>query len=223
MTCARVIRGISSMANNLTPVLASASSPSASENGSSMPISAAPFFIALTIAASGRRTVSTMSASPTASASLPAILAPAAAYSSSEIRERSPAPERMVTAAPALASFLTVSGVTPIRGSSSFSAGTPIAIISAPSPSHAKARLAPVLRPKSKRKGRSGGQALGHEDGEKRHDDDHANDEIAGQLEEQLVGPLMLGIVHCRVPLSGIEFHSYSPLIFDALFSRPRQ
>ncbi len=78
MTCARVMRGISSMANSATPVLASASRPSASEKGSSMPISAAPFFIALAMAGSGRRTVSTMSASPTASASLLAILAPAA-------------------------------------------------------------------------------------------------------------------------------------------------
>jgi hypothetical protein len=56
-----------------------ASSPSGSEKGSSMPISTAPFFIALTIARSGRRTVSTISALPTASASLLAIFAPAAA------------------------------------------------------------------------------------------------------------------------------------------------
>ncbi len=47
MLCARLMRGISSMANSETPDFASASRPSASENGSSMPISAAPFFIAL--------------------------------------------------------------------------------------------------------------------------------------------------------------------------------
>ena len=47
MPCARLMRGISSMANSATPDLASAAKPSASENGSSMPITAAPVFIAL--------------------------------------------------------------------------------------------------------------------------------------------------------------------------------
>ena len=47
-----------------------------------------------------------------------AIVAPAAAYSSSKKCDLSPAPERSVTLAPALTSFLTVSGVSPIRGSS---------------------------------------------------------------------------------------------------------
>jgi hypothetical protein len=37
-----------------------------------------------------------------------------------------------------LTSFLTVSGVSPMRGSSSFSAGTPIATIFAPSPALAR-------------------------------------------------------------------------------------
>ena len=78
MLCARLIRGISSMANSATPVLASASRPSASENGSSMPISAAPFFMPLASAGVGRLTVSTMSALATASSSVLAILAPAA-------------------------------------------------------------------------------------------------------------------------------------------------
>ena len=78
MTCARLMRGISSIEKSAMPLLARASRPSASKNGSSMPISAEPFFIALTMAGSGRRTVNTMSASPTASSSLLAILAPAA-------------------------------------------------------------------------------------------------------------------------------------------------
>ena len=77
MLCARVMRGINSMANSATPDLASASRPAASENGSSMPITAAPFFMLLASAALGRRTVSTMSAFATASASDLAILAPA--------------------------------------------------------------------------------------------------------------------------------------------------
>ena len=77
MLCARLMRGISSMANSATPDLASAAKPSASENGSSMPISAAPFFMLLTMSGLGRRTVSTISAPATASASEPAISAPA--------------------------------------------------------------------------------------------------------------------------------------------------
>ena len=47
MLCARLMRGISSMANSATPDLASAAKPSASENGSSMPISRRALFHAL--------------------------------------------------------------------------------------------------------------------------------------------------------------------------------
>ena len=98
-----------------------------------MAMSMAPCFIDLTRANGGRRTVSTMSASFTASASVATMSAPAALYSSSEKCERRPAPDRTDTLAPSLTSFFAVSGLNPMRGSSALSAGTPMAIIVAPS------------------------------------------------------------------------------------------
>jgi hypothetical protein len=59
-----------------------------------------------------------------------------------------------------------------------------------------------------------------HEDGETRHEYDDAGDQIAGQLEEQLVGSLMLGIVHCRVPFGSVDAHS-TPLLTPGLLLSP--
>ena len=100
-----------------------------------MAMSKAPGFMDLTSAKDGRLTVSTMSAPLTASASVAAMLAPAAWYSSSEKWERRPAPVRISTFAPCLTSFFAVSGLIPMRGSSELSAGPPIVIIVAPSAS----------------------------------------------------------------------------------------
>ena len=38
------------------------------------------------------------------------------------------------------------------------------------------------------------------------------DDEVERQLEEQLVGTLMLGVVHCRMALGRIDAHS-TPLV----------
>src|SRR5258706_14279508 len=70
-----------------------------------------------------------MSASFSASAADLAIIAPAAAYSESGIREPAPAPDWIATSAPSAMNFFTVSGVAATRVSTlSASAGTEIFI-----------------------------------------------------------------------------------------------
>src|SRR6476660_1940655 len=150
-----------------------------------MAITMAPPFIDLTRSSGGRRTVSTMSASLTASASVPTISAPESLYSWSEKCERSPAPERISTLAPSLTSFFAVSGLNPMRGSSGLSAGTALVIILAPS-----APVAPVLssayvfphRMSALRRNMPPGQERlsqsDHEHGQQRQEDDNTNDRV---------------------------------------------
>jgi hypothetical protein len=61
--------------------------------------------------------------------------------------------------------------------------------------------------------GRKNDAGSDHEDGETRHEYD-------GQLEEPLVGSLMLGIVHCRVPFGSVDAHS-TPLLTPGLLLSP--
>ena len=79
MLCARVMRGISSMANSATPVLASAVEAVDIGEGIEHADQRRALLHGFDARAGwGRLTVSTMSASATASASVLAILAPAA-------------------------------------------------------------------------------------------------------------------------------------------------
>ena len=87
-------------------------------------MTSAPGFRALTSSGLGRRTLRRMSASRSASAALATISAPCALSTSSEKRERAPAPVSTFTLAPRPMSFLTVSGETATRGSSVPSAVT---------------------------------------------------------------------------------------------------
>src|SRR5205085_4056511 len=113
-------------------------------------------------AAVGRRTLSTASASRTASA---AMVAPAAAKSSSRTSDLSPAPGSTATSAPSAFRRLTVSGVAATRGSPSISTGTAIFM---GSPTRSPLRQGPPARALGARSG----EEIGHEaeDDGNRHD-----------------------------------------------------
>src|SRR5438445_2122315 len=128
--CAREMRGSHSIANAVTPRLASASMPAAL-NGSSSPIRMELLFSKSNSASVGARTFSTISASY-ASAAEPTTLAPAAAKSASRMLDPAPAPAWMRTSFFAASRF-TVSGVAATRVSPArTSAGTPIFMNASP-------------------------------------------------------------------------------------------
>jgi hypothetical protein len=59
-----------------------------------------------------------------------------------------------------------------------------------------------------------------HEKGKASHQHDDPDDDNAGQLEEQFVGPVMLGIVHCRMAFGRIDAHSTPLLTLGLLLCR---
>ncbi len=77
MTCARVIRGISSMAKTDSPALASAASAASLPNGSAVASTSAPLAAPASADASGRRTARITSAPLTAAEALASTFAPA--------------------------------------------------------------------------------------------------------------------------------------------------
>ena len=117
MDCARVMRGISSMAKAETPAFAMAARSFSLPYGSMIATMIAPFLHLAASSALGRRTQSTISA-PFNVASLPlAIVAPASLNSSSETAELEPAPDWTTTLAPSAMNFFTVSAEAATRGS----------------------------------------------------------------------------------------------------------
>src|SRR6476469_406271 len=176
-----------------------------------MAITMAPPFIDLTRSSGGRRTVSTMSASLTASASVPTISAPEFLYSWSEKCERSPAPERISTFAPSLTSFFAVSGLNPMRGSSGPSAGTPMVIILAPSAD------SPCQMAGGGIAAFGGGLSRSdHEHGHQRHEEGNADDGAKRKREKQSVGLSMLCVVHRRMAFGWVDMHSAPLMLFEA-------
>ena len=92
MDCARVMRGMNSIAKADTPFDASAFNPSREPIGSIMPAKIAPGLIACSSSCEGRPTFRMTSAWETASAAFWTISAPASLKSWSGMNDRSPAP-----------------------------------------------------------------------------------------------------------------------------------
>ena len=115
MTCARVMRGISSMAKAATLASASAFTASVWPYGSMMATTRAPGLRPFSSPSAGRRTLRTTSASLAASSARPAIVAPAASNSPSGMPAFRPAPACTATSAPKALYFFTVSGVAATR------------------------------------------------------------------------------------------------------------
>src|SRR5215831_10442812 len=121
--CARVVRGIDSIAKPYTPWSASRSIPAASVSGSRNPIRIWPLRSRAASSALGLRTFATASASQTASASV----APASRYASSGNEASAPASGSTTTSNPAPAKRVTASGTSATRRSpGSSSRGTPM-------------------------------------------------------------------------------------------------
>src|SRR5690349_12360038 len=127
MDCARVIRGIHSIASASSPAPAYASMTSRRRRGSSAPTSSAPCSAPASDFGSGPSTARMMLL-PFSASFLLAILAPAASKSVSGTEARSPAPVSTATSAPRAMNFFTVSGIAAQRVSSAASLRTAIFI-----------------------------------------------------------------------------------------------
>jgi hypothetical protein len=122
--CARVIRGIDSIANATTPRPASRSIPSRSVKGCKNPISTWPSRSRSASASSGFWTFATASTSAHGSST---IRPPASSYDASGNEAASPAPRSTSTSKPAGTSLPTTSGTSATRRSPGLvSLGTPI-------------------------------------------------------------------------------------------------
>ncbi len=114
MTCARVMRGINSIANADTPASAIVFSAASLPYGSMIAMTSAPRLYCASSLASGRFTLMMMSASFSASA---LTVAPTAVNSESGRPDLMPAPGSIATSAPSALNFFTVSGEAATRGS----------------------------------------------------------------------------------------------------------
>src|SRR6185312_3965607 len=182
-------------------------------------MTSAPGFSAATSVALGRRTLRRMSASRKASAAVGAISAPCARNTSSEKRERAPAPASTFTLAPMPTSFLTVSGDTATRGSSAASAVTAMVTMHSSDRvevSHTAGPERPVTGAEFPARGAVKlDQEVGHPS-EQYHQE---GDRDLGEANERLVGLLSLRVIHVRIAASQIDGHTALPRVSRSFVS----
>src|SRR6201988_3826957 len=230
MTCARVMRGISSIANADTPASAIVFSAASLPYGSMIATTSAPRLYCGSSDASGRFTLMMMSASFSASA---LTVAPPAVNSESGRPDWTPAPGPTATSAPSALNFLMVSGDAATRGSDgSISLATAIFMRPPLARTHRLALFPlgwnPVWRPARgqifapRRKTQRGVDGSGQENRHHGDDEDDGGRAVLHQHDETFIGLLMRFVV---VAVGGGVGHfamvcHWSPQSVKSLFVR---